>query len=155
MDTRIQQVLALGNLGRETDRARKCVSLALQCADELGDHDFDSCHLLSGLFREGNGVAFHVLKCFGITQRQIDEQLRTRDRLKADEFQINGDMKVALDSAFAAAREMSHTYIGTEHLLIGATCENVGAAKMLVGFGLSPREVRDEVYQLLGHRLES
>jgi len=155
MDTRIQQVLALGNLGRETDRARQCVTLAIQCADELGDHDFDSCHLMSGLYREGNGVAFHVLKCFGITQRQMDDQLRTRDGCSADEFQINGDIKVVFDSAFAATREMSHTYIGTEHLLIGATSETVGAAKMLVGFGLSPREVQDEVYQLLGHRLES
>ena len=154
MDTRIQNILALGRPGRETDRARNCFSLAMQCVDELGDNEFDSCHLLSGLYREGNGVAYHVLKNFTVTQRQIDDALRSRTRSTIGEFQIHSDMKVVLDAAFAAAREMSHNYIGTEHLLIGATSETVAAAKILVGFGLSPNDVQNEVYRLLGHRLE-
>jgi ATP-dependent Clp protease ATP-binding subunit ClpC len=107
--------------------------------------------LLSGLYREGNGVAFHVLKDFDVTQQQIDETLRSRDGSTADEFQIHGDIKVVLDAAFAAAHGMSHSYIGTEHLLIGATSEMVGAAKMLTGFGISPNDVRNAVYSLLGH----
>lgn len=154
MDTRLEHILALGHPGRETDRARNCISLAIECTDELGDQEFDSCHLLSGLYREGNGVAFHVLKDFAVTQRQIDDTLRSRHRSTAVEFQINSEMNVVLDAAFAAAREMSHNYIGTEHLLIGATSETVAAAKMLIAFGLSPNDVQMEVYNLLGHRLE-
>jgi ATP-dependent Clp protease ATP-binding subunit ClpA len=153
MDTRVQNILALGQPGRETDRARNCIALAIECADELGNQEFDSCHLLSGLYREGKGIAFHVLKHFAVTQRQIDDTLRSRQTSTSDQFQINRDIKDVLNAAFAAAREMSHTYIGTEHLLIGATSENVGAAKMLIGFGLSLSDVQIEVYHWLGHRL--
>jgi ATP-dependent Clp protease ATP-binding subunit ClpC len=107
--------------------------------------------LLSGLYREGNGIAFHVLKNFDVTQRQIDEALRSRYGSTADEFRIQSDIKDVLDAAFAAAHGMSHSYIGTEHLLIGATSEMVGAAKMLTGFGITPNDVQNEVYKLLGH----
>jgi ATP-dependent Clp protease ATP-binding subunit ClpA len=153
MDTRVQHILALGNLGRETDRARHCIALGIECADELGDREFDSGHLLSGLYREGNGVAYHILKNFAVSQHQIDDALRSRHRSTPDEFQINNEMQVVLQSAFAAARGMSHHYIGTEHLLIGVTSETVAAAKMLLAFGLSPNEVRMEVYNLLGRGL--
>ena len=154
VDTRVQSILALGHLGRETDRARNCVALAVECADELGDREFDSGHLLSGLYREGNGVAYHILKHFDITQRQIEDILRSRHRSNPEEFQINKEMKVVLEAAFAAARGMSHNYIGTEHLLIGAASENVAAAKLLLAFGLSPKDVQMAVYNLLGHGRE-
>ena len=151
MDTRTQAILALGRLGRETDRARNCVSLAVLCADELGHSEFDSCHLLSGLYREGNGVAFHVLKDFAVTQRLIDDKLRSRHQSTTVEFQINSEMKVVLDTAFAAAREMAHHYIGTEHLLIGAMSDHASSARMLMGVGIEPHDVRNEVYNLLGY----
>ena len=151
MDTRIEDILALGRPGRETDRARNCVSLALLCADELGDSEFDSCHLLSGLFREGNGVAFHVLNRFAVKQRQLDDGLHSRNRSITGEFQINSDVQVVFAAALAAAREMHHHYIGTEHLLIGAMSETACSAKMLMGFGISPQDVKNEVYNLLGY----
>ncbi len=153
MDTRLQKILALGNPGRETDRALKCLLLAIQCLDANGDIEFDSCHMLSGLYHEGNGVAFHVLKNLGVTQVKIDDTLRSRERSTGAYFRISGDMKIVLDAAFAAAREMHHNYIGTEHLLIGATSDGVAAATMLRAFGLSPDDVQNDVYELLGHRL--
>ena len=153
MDIRAENILALGRPGRETDRARRCVSLAIQCLDEIGDIEFDSRHMLSGLCREGNGVAFHVLKNCGVTGRKIDETRRSRERSTSGDFQINSDMKTVLAAAFVAAKEMHHNYIGTEHLLIGATSEGTEAARMLLGFGLSPDEIQNDVYTLLGHRL--
>lgn len=98
-------------------------------------------------------MAFHVLKNCGVTGGKIDETLRSRERSTSGEFRINSDMKTVLDAAFAAAKEMHHNYIGTEHLLIGAASEGTEAAGMLRGFGLSPDEIRNEVYVLLGHRL--
>ena len=153
MNRRIQDILALGRPERETERARNCIALAVECADELGDNEVNSCHLLSGLYREGNGVAFHVLKNFSVTQEQIAGALRGRERSVAKQFQINIDIKTVLDAAFAAADEMFHNYIGTEHLLIGATSDATESAKMLTGFELSPSEVASEVFHLLGHRL--
>lgn len=153
MDTRLMRILALGCPGRETDRARKCLSLAIRCLDEVGDMEFDSCHILSGLCREHVGVAFHVLKNVGVTQGMIDDKLRRREGSRGGDFRMADDTRIVLDAAFAAAREMNHNYIGTEHLLIGATSEGVGAAMMLRAFGLSPDDVQNDVYELLGHRL--
>lgn len=153
MNARVHDILALGRPGHETDRARKTIELALKCADELGDNMFDSCHLLAGLYREGNGVAYHVLSNFEVTQLQIDDSLKSRERLTAPAFQIDEDLRVVFDFAFAAADEMSHRYIGTEHLLIGATADGTKSAKLITALGLSPRDVENEVFYLLGHRL--
>ena len=153
MNTRVHDIVAMGRPGYETDRARKAIELGLKCVDELGDNVFDSCHLLAGLYREGNGVAYHVLNNLDVTRTQINDSLRLLERLTAHEFQVDKDLRVVFDSAFAAADEMSHRYIGTEHLLIGATAHGTKSAELITTWGLSPRGVENEVFFLLGHRL--
>ncbi|MEX1027249.1 MAG: Clp protease N-terminal domain-containing protein [Candidatus Paceibacterota bacterium] len=153
MNKRIQDILALGRAGHETDRARDCIALGIKCADELGDNVFDSCHLLAGLYREGNGVAYHVLDNFDVTRSQIDAALATRERSSATDFRLDADIATVFDGVLAAASEMSHSYIGTEHLLIGATADTTKSAQLLTSFGLSPRDIENEVFYLLGHRL--
>ena len=106
------------------------------------------------MYREGNGVAYHVLADFGVTQSQLDDALRSRGRQTTSGFEIDSDIRSVLDAAFAAAGEMSHNYIGTEHLLIGATADGTKSAILLAGFGLNPRDVENEVFCLLGHRLQ-
>lgn len=153
MNKRVDDILALGRSGRETDRARDTVELALACAEELGDDVFDSCHWLAGMYREGKGVAYHVLNQFKVTQSQIDDSLRSRERRTALTFQVDDDTRTVLDAAFNAANEMSHSYIGTEHLLIGATADGTRSAMLLASLGLDPRDVENEVFCLIGHRL--
>lgn len=153
MKTRFDAILALGRPGRETDRARTSLEHSLACADELGDNIYDSCHLLAGLYREGSGVAYHVLNHFGVMQTEIDDWLGARERAVAPAFQTDEDVQILFDAAFAAAHEMSHSYIGTEHLLIGATVEGTKSAQLITELGLNPRDVENEVYCLLGHGL--
>ncbi len=153
MNKRVKDIIALGRPGRETDRARKCISLGVECADQVGDNVFDSCHLLAGLYREGRGVAYHVLNNFEVTPEEIDDSLNARERTVATEFRIDPDISAVLDAAFAAASEMSHSYIGTEHLLIGATADATKSAQLLTDLGHSPRDVENEIFYLLGHRL--
>ena len=153
MDKRVTDIFMLGRPGRETDRARCTVELAVKCADEFGDAVFDSCHWLAGMYREGNGVAYHVLDNLGVTQSQIDDSIRSRERHTAPSFRVANDIRLLLDGAFAAAAEMSHSYIGTEHLLIGATADGTRSALLFGDLGLDPRNVENEVFYLLGHRL--
>lgn len=149
MDKRVNDILALGRLGRETDRARDTVELAVKCADENGDSVFDTCHWLAGMYREGNGVAYHVLDRFEVTQSQIDDAIGSRERITSSAFRVDDDVRALLDGAFAAADEMSHAYIGTEHLLIGATVDGTKSTLLLADLGLNPRDVENEVFRLL------
>lgn len=153
MKTRLDAILALGRPGRETDRARTSVEFALACANELGDNIFDSCHLRAGLCRQGNGVAYHVLNNFGVMRTQIDDWLGARERAVAPAFRNGEDVQTFFEAAFDAAHEMSHSYIGTEHLLIGATVDGTKSAQLIAELGLNPRDVENEVHYLLGHRL--
>ncbi len=153
MNKRLDDILAFGHPGRETDRARNTIELAVKCADELGDNVFDSCHLIAGLYREGNGVAYHVLNNLGVKRSQIDSALEARERAKSEDFRIDDDIRKVLNAAFAAASEMSHSYIGTEHLLIGATTDGSKSALLIAELGQNPRDVKNDVFDLLGDGL--
>lgn len=153
MDKRVHEVLALGRPSHETNRLRKVVALSVECADELGDSVLDSRHLLAGIFREGASVAYHVLNKLDVTQAQIDNALVSGEHATADAFQIDDDIRTLLDAACAAADEMSHRHIGTEHLLIGAAVDGTKSGRVLAGIGLSPSDVTNEVFAILGHRL--
>lgn len=152
VNKRVREVLALGRPGKETDRARTTVELGVKCADELGDSAFDSCHLLAGLYREGKSAAYHVLNRFDVTQTQIDNALVSREHTTSATFKIDDDIRTLLNAALAAADEMSHRRIGTEHLLIGTAADGTQSAKLLTGIGVSPNEVTNAVFALLGHR---
>lgn len=152
MDQRVRDILALGRPGLETDRAVETIALGLQCADRLGDTRFDSCHLLHGLHCEPGGVAHHVLTGFDVTLQQIDDALASRDQLAAKtEFDIDDEMRLVLADAFEAADEMGHSYIGTEHLMIGVVASSTKSAKLLAELGFTRSVVRKEVRDILGH----
>ena len=152
MDDRVRQILALGRPGRETDRVVTTIELGLHYADELGDHCFDSRHLLSGLFREPGGVAHCALANLDVAQEQIDSALLSRER-EADDlaFRVDDDMRVVLSTAFSAADDMSHSYVGTEHLLIGTAADGTKSNRLLADLGLSQTAVTKEVHDILGY----
>lgn len=152
-DTRIRDVLALGRPNRATDRATEAIALGLRFADDTGDTRFDSRHLLSGLFREPEGVAHFALQNLNVTQHQIDGAVRSAARSRNPSFTIDDDIKTVLSGAFAAADEMSHSYIGTEHLLIGAVADGTKSAEFLASVGLARSVVTKEVHDILGHGL--
>ncbi|ELP34139.1 Clp protease N-terminal domain-containing protein [Rhodopirellula baltica] len=152
MDQRISDILALGFPGRQTDRAMEAVALGLQCADELDDRHFDSCHLLSGLYREPDGIAHHVLDGLGIKLQQIDDAIREseHDPIDAD-FSIDDDLRIVMSNAFASADQMWHSYIGTEHLMLGVVADGTHSAKLLADLGVTEAQVIREVHSILGH----
>jgi len=152
-DTRIRDVLALGRSSRATDRATKTIALGLRFADDAGDTTFDSRHLLSGLFREPEGVAHIALQNLNVAQHQIDDAVLNAGRNCDPSITIDDDIRTVLATAFAAADEMSHSYIGTEHLLIGVVADGTKSATLLASVGLTRSVVTKEVHDILGHGL--
>jgi hypothetical protein len=147
---------------RFTDRARKVMQFANQEALRLNHEYIGTEHILLGLIREGSGVGANVLQ-------NLDIDLKTV-RLEVEKIVMGGPAtlevglklpktpraKRALEFAIAEARQLNHSYVGTEHLLLGLVREGEGvAAQVLVNMGLRLDDVREEVLNLLGHHLEN
>ena len=122
-----------GMFGRFTDRARQAVYLAQEEARLLG-HDYVSTeHLLLALLYEGQGVAAKALGALGISREQARgrvEEITGRGQGSRDgHLPFTPQAKKALELSLREALALGHTYIGTEHVLLGLLAEgnSVGA----------------------------
>ena len=116
-----------------TERVRKVLSMARQEATRL-QHDYVGTeHVLLGLIREGEGVAAHVLGNLNVdldqVNKRVDESVRRGNATIAlGELPYTNPAKKVLEFAMAEARQLSHSYVGTEHLLLGLLRERKGIA---------------------------
>jgi ATP-dependent Clp protease ATP-binding subunit ClpC len=142
---------------RFTDRSRKVMRLAEAEARRYTRKEIDTEHLLLALAREGHGVAAHILKALGADAARIRVEMEALGgdcRIETQGGALNETSRVTriVDYAMDEARGLGHNYVGTEHLLLGMLREPEGMAmEMLLRFGLSASEVRQEVLSLLGH----
>ena len=139
-----------------TDRVRKVLLLAREEANRL-QHDYVGTeHILLGLIREGEGVAAAVLMNLNVDLDQIHEQVeesvkKGKATIALGELPYTSRAKKVLEFSMAEARELSHSYVGTEHLLLGLLREEKGiAAQVLNTLGVSMEETRGETQQILG-----
>ena len=146
---------------RFTDRARKVMQLANQEAQRFNHEYVGTEHLLLGLIKEGSGVAANVLKNLDIDLRKIRHEVEKLVRSGPDTVTMGRlpqtpRSKKVMEYAMEEARNLSHNYVGTEHLLLGLLREREGvAAQVLTNLGLKLDEVRREVLNLLGHGIDS
>jgi ATP-dependent Clp protease ATP-binding subunit ClpA len=146
---------------RFTDRARRVVVLAQEEARLLSAGYIGTEHILLGLIREEQGIAAKALK-------SLDIELQTvRDRVteicgEGDGAQLEGHIpftpraKLVLELSLREALQLGHTYIGTEHILLGLVREGEGlAAQVLVALGADLNRVRNRVIGLLTGTLSS
>src|SRR5262245_25490086 len=146
---------------RFTDRARKVMQLANQEAQRFNHEYIGTEHILLGLAKEGEGVAANVLKNLDVDLRKIRLEVETIVQgVPGGTVWTLGRLpqtpraKKAIEFAIEEARRLDHNYIGTEHLLLGLLREQEGvAAQVLMNLGLKLGEVREEVLNLLGHKL--
>ncbi len=145
---------------RFTERARKVMQLANQEAQRFNHEYIGTEHMLLGLVKEGNGVAANVLKNLGVDLRKI--------RLEVEKLVQSGPemvtigklpqtprAKKVIEYSMEEARNLAHSFVGTEHILLGLLREQEGvAAQVLMNLGLKLEEVREEVLNLLGSGLE-
>jgi ATP-dependent Clp protease ATP-binding subunit ClpC len=139
-----------------TDRVRKVLAMAREEAIRL-QHDYVGTeHILLGLIREGEGVAAAVLMNLNVDLDQIHERIEESVRkgkatIALGELPYTSRAKKVLEYAMAEARDLNHSYVGTEHLLLGLLREEKGiAAQVLNSLGVSLEDARAETLKLLG-----
>jgi ATP-dependent Clp protease ATP-binding subunit ClpC len=139
-----------------TDRVRKVLAMAREEAIRL-QHDYVGTeHILLGLIREGEGVAAAVLNNLQVdletVQEKVEESVRRgKATIALGELPYTSRAKKVLEFAMAEARELNHSYVGTEHLLLGLLREEKGiAAEVLGQLGVTLEDARRETLKLLG-----
>ena len=139
-----------------TDRVRKVLAMARGEAIRL-QHDYVGTeHILLGLIREGEGVAAAVLMNLNVDLEQIHERIEDSVRkgkatIALGELPYTSRAKKVLEYAMAEARELNHSYVGTEHLLLGLLREEKGiAAQVLTDAGVNLEQSRAETLRILG-----
>ena len=141
---------------RFTDRAKKVMSFARQEAMKFNHEYIGTEHILLGLVQEGSGVAANVLKNMSIDlekiRHEVEKIVKTGPSMVTmGQLPFTPRAKKVLELSLEEASQLSHNYIGTEHLLLGLIRENEGiAAQVLMNLGVKLDDVREEVLEFLG-----
>jgi ATP-dependent Clp protease ATP-binding subunit ClpC len=140
---------------RFTERAQKVIVLSQEEARRLGHNVVGTEHILLGLVAEGEGVAARALQALGIGLEQVRVEVENvigrGDGTPAGQIGFTPRTKRVLELAFGEARQLGHTYVGTEHILLGLIREGEGvAAQVLKNLGADQEKVRRQVVDLLG-----
>jgi hypothetical protein len=140
---------------RFTDRSRRVLVLAQEEARLLSHSFIGTEHLLLGLISEGEGVAATALASVGVTLTAVREKVRetmgTVSTTPTGSLPFTPRAKKVLELALREALQLGHSYIGTEHLLLGLVREGEGvASQILVSLGVDLGRVHWEVIRLVG-----
>ena len=144
---------------RLSDHAKELLQAAARAAVERGRNEVDTEHLLTALL--DSDVVKTLMGQFKVSvdelRRQLDEE---SPRGKASEEEpreigVSPRVKNAIGRAMAISRDMGHSYVGPEHLLIGLAEEGEGiAADVLRRYGLTPQALRQQVVKVVGRGAE-
>ena len=143
-----------------TERVRKVLAMAREEAARLHHEYVGTEHILLGLIREGEGVAAAVLQHLNVDLDEIQQKIEETVK-KGKAAQTTGPdlpytsrAKKVLELAMGEARELGHSYVGTEHLLLGLLREEKGiAAQVLADANVTLEAARAETLRLLGTEL--
>lgn len=141
--------------GRFTERAQRVLALAQEEAVRLGHHNIGTEHILLGLVREGEGIAAKALFALGLTSEKIQQEVEAligRGSENGSTIHYTPRAKKVIELSMDEARKLGHSYVGTEHILLGVIREGEGvAARVLNNLGISLTKARQQVLQLLGN----
>ncbi|MED4923678.1 ATP-dependent protease ATP-binding subunit ClpC [Anoxybacillus geothermalis] len=140
--------------GRFTERAQKVLALAQEEAIRLGHNNIGTEHILLGLIREGEGIAAKALMALGLGPDKIQKEVESligRGNEVSHTLHYTPRAKKVIELSMDEARKLGHSYVGTEHILLGLIREGEGvAARVLNNLGVSLNKARQQVLQLLG-----
>ena len=139
---------------RFTDRARRVVVLAQDEARALNHNYIGTEHLLLGLIHEGEGVAAKALESMDVTldkaRAQVVEIIGEGQSAPSGHIPFTPRAKKVLELSLREALQLSHNYIGTEHILLGLLREGEGVAVQALGnLDVDLAALRQAVMQLL------
>ncbi|MGH7459634.1 MAG: Clp protease N-terminal domain-containing protein [Longimicrobiales bacterium] len=139
-----------------TDRTRMVLGLAREEAIRL-QHDYVGTeHILLAVVREGEGAAVAALMRLQVDFNQLrqlteDAAKKGKSTLALGELLYSSTAKKVIDYAMQEADRMRHSYVGTEHILLGLVSDNKTiSAQVLTALGVSLENARAEVLTLLG-----
>ena len=143
------------NSSQFTQRAQAALRLAQESSAQLGHGYVGTEHLLLGLLKEGQGVAYKVLTHAGLDSESIQASIARLVGVGAPggppSQGLTPRCKKIIELAIAEAGRLGHHYVGTEHLLMGLLREGDGvAARVLTGSGLDLRKLYTDVTAALG-----
>lgn len=146
-----------GLASRISEQSEALLQEAAKHAAEFGRPEVDTEHLLLAL--TGSDVVKTILGQFKIKvddlKRQIESEAKRGDKPFEGEIGVSPRVKDALSRAFVASNELSHSYVGPEHFLIGLAEEGEGlAANLLRRYGLTPQALRQQVSKVVGKGAE-
>ncbi|MFB4165647.1 ATP-dependent protease ATP-binding subunit ClpC [Alteribacillus sp. JSM 102045] len=140
--------------GRFTERAQKVLALAQEEAIRLGHNNIGTEHILLGLIREGEGIAAKALQALNLGSEQIQKEVESligTGQEGSKTIHYTPRAKKVIELSMDEARKLGHSYVGTEHILLGLIREGEGvAARVLNNLGVSLNKARQQVLQLLG-----
>ena len=141
---------------RFTSRARQVIILARKEADRFNHNYIGTEHILLGLIRLGQGVAVEVLRemdlDFETLRLEVEKVVGTGPETKTiGDVPFTIRAKRVIELAIEEAKELNHTYIGTEHILLGLLREGGGvAAQILKNLNVDIDEARNKILDKLG-----
>jgi ATP-dependent Clp protease ATP-binding subunit ClpC len=146
---------------RFTDRARRVIVLAQNEARSLDHDSVGTEHILLALVEEGTGMGARALGAMQITTdtiREKVEEITGRGQVppRKGHIPFTPAAKKVLEFSLREALQLGHTYIGTEHILLGLVREGEGTAgQVLVGLGADLNRTRQLVIEILAGRQQS
>ena len=138
-----------------TPRAQQVLALARKEADRLNHNFLGTEHLLLGLIKLGQGVAVNVLQKMGLDLETVRLEVEKQTPSGPDQKMIGNipytpRVKKVIALAQKEAKNLNHTYVGTEHLLLGLLREGDGvAAKVLRALDVDIEQCRQEILKEL------
>src|SRR6201996_6375157 len=138
-----------------TPRAQQVLALARKEADRFNHNFVGTEHLLLGLIKLGQGVAVNVLQKMGLdletVRMEVEKQVGTGpDQKMVGNIPYTPRVKKVLALASKEAKNLNHTYVGTEHILLGLLREGEGvAARVLQQLEVDIERTRNEILKEL------
>jgi ATP-dependent Clp protease ATP-binding subunit ClpC len=140
--------------GRFTERAQKVLALSQEEAIRLGHTNIGTEHILLGLIKEGDGIAAKALTSLGLKFEDIQEEVELligTGQKQSQTIHYTPRAKKVIELSMDEARKLGHSYVGTEHILLGLIREDEGvASRVLRNLDVSLNRARQQVLQLLG-----
>lgn len=143
----------MASMERFTQRARRVLSLAHKEAERMKHAQIGTEHLLLGLLLDQGGIAGQVLRDLGL---DIDSVLTITERItgvgeySGEALALSSGTQRVLELAVEEARNLSHHYIGVEHILLGLVAYGKGVGNdVLLQLGLTPEQIRRQTLRVM------
>jgi ATP-dependent Clp protease ATP-binding subunit ClpC len=137
---------------RYTESARRALFFSRYEASELGRRSIETEHLLLGLLRAGKGVTSRLFTDAKVSYEPVRETFEAGgEKIPTSvEIPFSDETKRILDHTAEEADRLRHSYIGTEHLLLGLLHEDQSiAGGILSSYGMRLEAVRDQLLSLM------